>query len=86
MSTTAHHSGFALAASARCVFFECRGAYGDSDLEAASTTSPAHGGAAGTDSDSSVTRRQGSVVGANRRGDGTTPKFRDLTADDRPTA
>lgn len=86
MSTTAHHSGFAPSVSARCPFFERRAAYGDADLEAASTVSPAHAGADGGRSFSSVTRKQGTVVGANRRGTGTTPEPRDLTAVDRPTA
>jgi hypothetical protein len=85
MSTTAHHSGYAPSASVRCPLFECREGYAF-DLEAASTISPAHAGADGGRSFSSVTYRQGTVVGANRRGTGTTPEPRDITAVDRPTA
>jgi hypothetical protein len=86
MSTTAHHSGFAPSASVRRPLFECREGYGEFALEAASTISPAHAGADGGRSFSSATYRQGTVVGANRRGPGTTPELRDLTAVDRPTA
>jgi hypothetical protein len=87
MSTTAYQHGFALAASVRSAFFERRtAACGDDALDAASTSSPAHAGVAATDSDSSGTRCQGTVGGANRRGVGRNPGRRDLTAVDRPTA